>query len=199
MIKFVIKKIRESLSAHTGLVLVGLLLNKTDLAERVNAVPIPDNMSAKITNSEVLYSYIGLLCHGKSAYEDIEEFRDDDFFHTALGIETVPSCSTMRQRMDYSKEQFHHIVAEETIHLLQACNPVITPLSIGLVALDQDVSPFDNSQTKKEEVSLTYKRFDGYSPIFSYLGQEGYCVNAELRTGKTHCQKNYPATFTCSP
>ncbi|GKU80066.1 hypothetical protein L3i20_v244630 [Paenibacillus sp. L3-i20] len=55
--------------------------------------------------------------------------------------------------------------------------------------LDLDVSPFDNSGTKKEGVSRTYKGFDGYSPFFAYLGQEGYCVHVALREGKTHVQK----------
>jgi hypothetical protein len=33
---------------------------------------------------------------------------------------------------------------------------------------------------------------DGYAPIFSYLGAEGYLVNAELREGKQHCQNGTP-------
>ena len=193
VIKFVIKKIRESLSPHTGLVFVGQLLFRTKIAKRVNAIPSPKCMSTDISNSDVLYSYIGLLTQGKSTYEDIEEFRDDDFFPKVLGIEKIPSCSTMRQRMDYSKENFHEIIAEETIQLLKFCNPTITPCFLGLLPLDIDVSPFDNSQTKKEEVSRTYKGFDGYSPIFAYIGQEGYCVNTELRPGKTHCQSNTAA------
>jgi len=39
--------------------------------------------------------------------------------------------------------------------------------------LDIDVTPFDNSGTKKEGVSRTYKGMDGYAPIFAYLGEEG--------------------------
>ena len=54
--------------------------------------------------------------------------------------------------------------------------------------LDIDVSPFDNSNSKKEGVSYTYKGHDGFAPIFGYLGLEGYCVDVELREGKTHCQ-----------
>jgi len=62
----------------------------------------------------------------------------------------------------------------------------------NLAALDIDVSPFDNSKTKKEGVSRTYKGVDGYAPIFAYLGVEGYLVHAELREGKQHCQKDTP-------
>jgi hypothetical protein len=55
-----------------------------------------------------------------------------------------------------------------------------------------DVSPFDNSKTKKQGVGRTYKAYDGYAPIFAYLGAEGYLVNLELRHGTCHCQKDTP-------
>ena len=58
-----------------------------------------------------------------------------------------------------------------------------------MIPLDLDVSPFDNSKTNKEGVSRTYKGYDGYGPIFAYLGKDGYLVNLELREGKQHCQK----------
>ncbi len=43
-----------------------------------------------------------------------------------------------------------------------------------LVALDIDVSPFDNSNTQKEGVSWTHKKVDGYAPIFAYLREKGW-------------------------
>jgi S-adenosylmethionine hydrolase len=36
----------------------------------------------------------------------------------------------------------------------------------------------DNSQTRKEGVSYTYKGYDGYAPIAAYLGQEGWCLGS---------------------
>ena len=51
-----------------------------------------------------------------------------------------------------------------------------------------DVSPFDNSGSHKAGVSRTYKNFDGYAPIFAYIGTKGYCCNTEPREGKQHCQ-----------
>jgi len=61
------------------------------------------------------------------------------------------------------------------------------------VPLDIDVTPLDNSKSHKEEVSRTYKGFDGYAPIMAYIGREGYLVDVELRPGKQHCQKETPA------
>ncbi len=188
MVKFVIEESDECIVTHSGLSIVGQLLSNTHLEERLNSSLISPVSDPFITNSEVIISYIGLLCQGKTAYEDIEEFREDPFFSLALNLDNVPSCSTLRQRMNEAGTQWNTIIDEEMVLLLAKIQPVLTPCLDDLIPLDIDVSPFDNSKTKKEGVSRTYKGFDGYAPIFAYLGQEGYCVNTELRTGKTHCQ-----------
>ncbi|MEJ2621762.1 MAG: transposase [Candidatus Thiodiazotropha sp.] len=59
--------------------------------------------------------------------------------------------------------------------------------------LDADVTPIANSGSRKEGVSRTYKGCEGYAPMPVYLGQEGYCLEFELREGKQHCQKDTPA------
>ena len=64
-----------------------------------------------------------------------------------------------------------------------------TALANGLVPVDIDVTPMDNSKSKKEGVSRTYKGFDVYAPMMAYIGTEGYAINFELREGKPHCQK----------
>lgn len=64
-----------------------------------------------------------------------------------------------------------------------------TALANGLVPVDIDVTPMDNSKSKKEGVSRTYKGFDVYAPVMAYIGTEGYAINFELREGKQHCQK----------
>ena len=64
-----------------------------------------------------------------------------------------------------------------------------TALANGLAPVDIDVTPMDNSKSKKEGVSRTYKGFDGYAPMMAYIGTEGYAINFELREGKQHCQK----------
>jgi hypothetical protein len=90
---------------------------------------------------------------------------------------------------------FDTILKEESARLVSHTAPKITAVSTSngdFAPLDLDVSPFDNSKTKKEGVSWTYKGFDGYAPIFAYVGREGYLVNVEFREGKQHCQHNTP-------
>jgi hypothetical protein len=98
--------------------------------------------------------------------------------------------------LDVVQGPFDRIVREESARLIRKTAPGIGTVSThkgNLAPLDIDVSPFDNSKTKKEGVSRTYKGVDGYAPIFAYLGREGYRVNVEFREGSQHSQKEAPA------
>ena len=52
-----------------------------------------------------------------------------------------------------------------------------TALANGLVPADIDVTPMNNSKSKKEGVSRTYKGFDGYAHMMAYIGSEGYAID----------------------
>ena len=58
--------------------------------------------------------------------------------------------------------------------------------------VDIDVSPMNNSKSKKEGVSRTCRGIDGFAPMFACMGREGYCVNTELRPGQQHSQSHTP-------
>jgi len=146
-----------------------------------------------IAHSDVLRSYLGLLSLGKSDFAAVENVRDDDFFIEALGVSTVPSAVTLRQRLDERAAAFLPIVEKASVDFLLSVDVTPTALATGHVPLDADVTPFDNSQTRKEGVSRTYKGHDGYAPMAAYLGREGYCLEFELREGKQHCQRGTPA------
>ncbi len=75
------------------------------------------------------------------------------------------------------------------IFLKEKHNEDLTAVETEHIPLDMDVIPIDNSKSKKEKVSRTYKAFDGFAPMADYLGAEGYCLEFELREGKQHCQK----------
>lgn len=104
----------------------------------------------------------------------------------------TPSSPTLRQRMDMVGNSWNHIVMEESARLLKKVKVKLTPCYKDFIPLDIDVSCFDNSKTNNEGVSRTYRGYNGYSPIFAYLGQEGYGINVQLREGKQHCQRNTP-------
>jgi hypothetical protein len=56
-----------------------------------------------------------------------------------------------------------------TIEFLRRSGAWLTPLQIRLMPLDCDVTPFDNSQSKKKKVSPTSKGMDSYAPMSAYL------------------------------
>ena len=83
----------------------------------------------------------------------------------------------------------HAALRESTLRFLSK-QPLgtVRAADMGLVPVDVDVSPFDNSGSSKQGVSHTYKGHAGYAPMFAYIGTEGYMLDCELRPGKQHCQ-----------
>src|SRR5690554_4818744 len=140
-------------------------------------------------------AYVGLLCLGKSDFEAVENFRRDRSFKESLGIGQMPSSARLRQRFDEQAEAMLPVTYDSSIEFLVNAKVPVTPLKTGHVALDIDVFPMDNSGTKKEGVSYTYKGFDGYAPIAAYLGNEGWCLACELREGQQHCQNEFIYTL----
>jgi len=183
----------EQLSSHSGLALAGAILHRSSIRKRLDAVVMPEHPFPEVTHGEVATAMIGLICMGKSDFDAIEAFRDDPFFLQSLELALVPSSPTLRQRLDSAKGDFNDIILEESAGVVGRLASAITPCHGNLVAVDIDVSPFDNSKTKKEGVSWTYKKFDGYAPIFAYVGEEGYLTNLELRPGSDHSQKGTEA------
>ena len=199
-VNFVVSQTDESLTTHSGLALVGQMLKRQKLTKRLVAIPLQGRPRPEISHGEVATAMIGLLCLGKPDFEAMEVFRDDPFFGYALGLQTVSSAATVRQRLNQLRDLCGGVVREESADLIARHAPALSPcLQVDdarygdWVPLDIDVSCFDNSSTKKEGVSRTYRKVDGYAPIFAYLGQEGYLLNCELREGKQHSEKGFPA------
>jgi hypothetical protein len=166
------------------------LNERTDLAADAKAVSAL--RSDAMSHANMLSCYVALLCLGKSDFEAINGFREDAYFAAALGLDQVPSEGILRQRMDAHAAGYKRVVEEAAIEFLRRSGARLTALDNGLMPLDCDVTPLDNSQSKKEGVSRTYKGEDGYAPMAGYLGREGYCLEMELRAGSQHCQKGTP-------
>lgn len=179
---------RDTVTSHSGLALTGLCLNRyTDLPARANEVA----PCAGIPTADVLRSFVGLLTLGQSDFEAVTNKRRDDYFRQALGISQVPSAETLRQRCDEYAKPLRFVVAHATTELVRRAKAPISGLATGHVPLDCDVTPMDNSKTRKEGVSRTYVGCDGFAPIGGYLGREGWCLELELRPGSQHSQKDF--------
>lgn len=195
MRKIIVELSEERLITPSGLSLVGMLLGKSELVKRCNRASVSRKRSQpQIKNGDILLTYIGLLCQGKTDFEAVKELEEDEgCYRLSLGIaRALPSAETLRQRMDNIGDSLRQEILAANVTMFQNAGIKPSTLAKGYVPVDIDVSPFDNSKTKKEGVSRTYKGMDGYAPIFSYIGTEGYLANCELREGKQHCQKGTP-------
>ncbi|AJY69787.1 transposase [Geobacter sulfurreducens] len=179
----------EFYTSHSGISLPGLALNRfTSISSALaKAVPSDD----VISHADCVKSYCGLLAQAKSDFVAIEQFRADDFFRDALGNKHVPSEGTMRQRMDEHAEAFLPVLSWASIELLQKVKVPITAIETGHVTVDIDGFAMDNSDSKKENVSRTYRQFDGYLFLPAYIGIEGWMVNGRLLPGSQHPQKEF--------
>ena len=191
MKRFKIEQSDKEITAHSGLALIRQAIrHHTHLSSNVDKqIPLRHG----IPHSDVLKSYLGLLCVGKNDFEAINTIDSEFFYQSALDIKELPSEATLRQRLDRHAVEFLPLVKKASLDFLKNIQPALEPLFTGHIPVDADVTPMDNSRSQKEGVSRTYKGCDGFAPMAVYLGQEGYCLDLELREGKQHCQKDTPA------
>ena len=183
----------EFYTTAAGLCFVGRALNKnTSLKRSLRSI----KKRHGIPNIELVRAFIGLLALGKTNFDSIDNYRHDDWFKRSMGIKQMPSSSRLRQRFNEDATELIPLIEEALAELLVELNAPVTPLPKKLdnfehIPLDIDVTPQDNSKTKKEGSQYTYKKFFGYAPIMAYLGQEGWCMGAELRPGSQHSQNDF--------
>ncbi|SMC17816.1 hypothetical protein SAMN02746041_00401 [Desulfacinum hydrothermale DSM 13146] len=90
-----VKHGKESLVSHSGLVLVGDLLEATELKQRPAQTDIYCDQR-KFTHADIAFAMAGLISVGKPHYDAIESFRSNPgFFNNALGISDCPSSTTL--------------------------------------------------------------------------------------------------------
>ena len=154
MTEFLIKKLPYDLTSTAGLALVGRYLKRINL----NALVDPQfPVRAGISNSDILKSYLALLCLYKNDFDAIESSRANDFFMRALGVGTVPSSPTLRQRMDAKASDWFELAAR--------INQALLGLRIKGQPIDLDTFAMDNGDSVKELVGRTYAGVDGYCPL----------------------------------
>ncbi len=125
----------ERLTNYGGLALIGALLDTTRITERVAGIHLPTCATPKISHGDIIASMTGLLSLGLPSFAAIEQFRGDPFFAQSLGLDTCPSESILRQRLDGVETAFDVILKEESARLLRHRMP-----SLGLLTTSEGVS-----------------------------------------------------------
>lgn len=187
---FKIEQGRREINGAGGIALVGGVLGGLSALGKLGGLVLGKTKKGWISHQSILKSVLGLFCQGRSDYADIEAFRDDPLFKDALGLESVPSQETLRQRVDEMAGKADGVVAAASLELLRNVKDFGAARTTHgkYIPLDCDVSVLDNSKSHKEGVGFTYKGCDGLSPMFAYLGTHGYMLDCEMRPGVQHCQ-----------
>lgn len=185
----------ERIITPSGLSIVGHMLGNSQFIKYCNRHHLAEKRSQPyIPNGDILLSFIGNLVQGKPDFEAVKEMTNDpEFYRLALGLKAgIPSPETLRQRLDAIGDSLRSQILDANVGLLTSHGIVPGSVKDDMTPLDPDVTPLNNSKTKKAGVSRTYKGYDGFAPSVAYLGTEGYMINIELREGKQHCQKGMP-------
>jgi hypothetical protein len=193
MIKqFKLRKSKADLNSTAGNHLCGMILGNLPQAH------LPENFQPRrsdaIADRDILLTQIGLHCNARTDFNDIDLYRKDAVFMNAYGLKTIASEAVFRTRFDdLPAERTHAALRRLNLELLHKRTfGRVDADGLELIPVDMDVSPFDNSGSAKQGVSFTYKKHDGFAPMFAYVGTEGYMLDCELRPGKQHCQSGTP-------
>ena len=120
----------------------------------------------------------------------MRQFKNSEFFVTALGVGRVPSEATLRQRFEAMSldQNVHEAMPMCSLRMLRKLDfkprIVTVPHFVG-VRIDTDSTILDNSDTKKEGVAKGYTGILGYAPVCSFL-EGGLIVGAKLCPGSHH-------------
>jgi hypothetical protein len=187
MSTFRIETTNDIISGSAGIALVGEALSKEAIQTSIDSIQVTDNKK-EYKNFDILKTYTGMLCMGKVNYEDIDKFKDDEYFRVSLKLKKITSKETLRQRLeDLSEDKTSELCIEKAnIIFLKRYGKFEKCCLSPYIPIDFDVTPFDNSGSKKEGVSRTYKQTDGYAPMITYIGGTGYMLNNEFREGSAH-------------
>lgn len=146
-------------------------------------------VSGGFADSAVAMSYVALLCQGITEFDAIENMRSDVTFAHSLGMPSLPSAPTVRQRVEQRGQDWLGPLFDANARMLTRAKIEPTALWTGHVPLDLDVFVMDNSDSRKEGVGCTYMNVVGYAPVAAYFGREGYLLEFSLREGIQHSAK----------
>lgn len=191
---YMLKLGEERILPATGLAVMGQLIGRSALSAEADTLKLKERPEPDIPNRDVIMSYLGLLAQGHPEYSAVSMLlEDEEASRLSLSLSVrVPSEGTLRQRIDQIGDRLRGPILRSNSDIFRKNMICPSANAQGYVPVDIDVTPMDNSDTKKEGVSRTYAGYDGYAPIIAYIGTEGYMANIELREGKQHCQRGTP-------
>ena len=178
----------ETIESKGGLILAGKIAKFSGLRIITS--------TAMKKAGDVITCLFGLMVEGKTDFESMGEKRENQLFMEAFELPFVFAKETVRLYLGQMADDAANIIRELRESAVKIiCRTTLQCLLIygkPYLPVDIDTTAMDNSKTKKEGVSRTYKGFYGFQPILAYVGKEGFILDCELRPGSQHCQKGTP-------
>ena len=189
----IIESTTDDISSHAGLCAINKILSNCPSIGDIDDNELKNNsLKKRILDSTIVKATIGMLCVGKTNFSDIEVLNKDTLFNYLIDGKNI-SEETLRQRLDLLSKQegIQERIDDILIDILKMSNfSKVNYAGKEYIPVDIDVTPFENSNCKKEGIEYTYKKYYGYAPIMSYIG--GVALKFELRPGSQHSEKGAP-------
>ena len=185
--KLTLEITEEPIVGNAGLAAMGELMRISDIDSICAKRESPNH---QVAEKDILRCLGGLIGIGKVGFDHVRQFKNSEFFATALGVGRVPSEATLRQRFEAMSldRNVHEAMPMCSVRMLRKLDfkpRIITvPHFVG-VRIDTDSTILDNSDTKKEGVAKGYTGILGYAPVCSFL-EGGLIVGAKLCPGSHH-------------
>ena len=194
-----ISKVVNKDNLHTGpagLVFLGEMARMIKLDKTAKAIT---NGNPQIATKDILRTMIGLLSQGKSDFDHVKAFIENEFFMNSMGIDRVPSAETYRQKFQdlALNKDLESILPDLSVRLWKKTGmkeEYIEKDDAKWVRVDIDPVIYDNADTKKEGAAYTYDNQFGFSPIFAHFAG-GWMINAKLYPGNFSTHSREAAEF----
>ena len=95
--KLTLEITEEPIVGNAGLVAMGELMRISDIDSTCAKRESPNY---QVAEKDILRSLGGLIGIGKVGFDHVRQFKNSEFFVTALGVGRVPSEATLRQRFE---------------------------------------------------------------------------------------------------
>ena len=178
-----------TLDRYAGIPLIERLISKIKICSPHFFDDGVDHFSHWVNPGSAVKGLIIMQALGMTNYADIESlFNNSTLFTRALDGKTF-SQETLRQKLNMIAQDISIIdrVDESNVQLLKGQKfYTVSYCGKEYIPLDIDVTPFANPKVKKEGISHTYKKIDGFAPITAYIGQ--FALAFELRPGSQHSE-----------
>lgn len=190
MKKFNVEFTKESIHSNSGLILFFKFLSHNILNHFLAPTLTCGKDSFLYSDFDIIRSYLSLLCSGHANFEHIDLFKNSEFQKQVLNLLSLPSKERLRQRLDimalHNSSLINNLFNLNQFLLYKHAKPQTVP-GHHFIPLDFDVTIFDNSNSHKQGVKSTYQHnVDGYAPMMTYFGHQGFLINQQFRSGNFH-------------